>query len=143
MRTEPEPHPVGGLSVDVEAADDVLRPLVAYARGHATGDSRHFQDAFLPTAHVEGLREGTYVSWDLADYYGRFPGHPAADEASRRRRIVQVHTDAGVGTATMMLEHGRDHFVDVFVLVQIDGRWWIANKAYAHRVAPDEGQASQ
>lgn len=34
--------------------DDVLYPLRAYIRGHATGDPAHFREAFLPTAHIEG-----------------------------------------------------------------------------------------
>jgi hypothetical protein len=37
-----------------------------------------------------------------------------------------------VATASMTLRHGADAFTDVFLLVHVDGRWRIANKAY-HR----------
>lgn len=56
--------------------DAVLEPLRAYIRGHATGDPTHFRDAFLPTAHVEGIRDGAFVSWRLDDYCALFPGRP-------------------------------------------------------------------
>lgn len=37
-----------------------------------------------------------------------------------------------VATAVMTLQHGADTFSDIFLLVQADNRWRIANKAY-HR----------
>ena len=78
------------VSPEVVADADVLRPLHAYALTHATGDPRHLDDAFLPTAHIEGYREGAFVSWDLEAFASRFPGHPADDEATRRRRIERL-----------------------------------------------------
>ncbi|MFI0941607.1 nuclear transport factor 2 family protein [Streptomyces sp. NPDC021020] len=115
------------------AADEaVLAPLRAYARGHATGDPEHFRTAFLPTAHVEGLRDGKFVSWTLEDYCALFPGRPAPDEASRTRRIDSVDVHGSAATARMTLVHGPDRFTDVFLLVRTDDGWRIANKAY-HR----------
>ncbi|MGH3299933.1 MAG: nuclear transport factor 2 family protein [Trebonia sp.] len=130
-----------------QAADDeVLAPLRAYIRGHATGDPAHFRAAFLPTAHVEGIREGTFVSWCLDDYCALFHGQPAPDESTRSRRIDAVSVHGSVAMASMTLEHGADTFTDVFLLVCVSdacvndadgvdgdhGRWRIANKAY-HR----------
>lgn len=112
--------------------DEVLAPLHAYVRGHATGDPAHFREAFLPTAHIEGLRDGEFVSWSLADYCALFAGTPADDEPLRRRRIDQVSVEGSVGTATMTLHHGSTSFTDVFLLVRVDDGWRIANKAY-HR----------
>ncbi|WOT33214.1 nuclear transport factor 2 family protein [Streptomyces coeruleorubidus] len=115
------------------AADDaVLEPLRAYVRGHATGDPTHFRDAFLPTAHVEGIRDGAFVSWPLEEYCALFTGRPAADEPARSRRIDTVDVHGTVATATMTLLHGADTFTDVFLLVRVGDRWRIANKAY-HR----------
>ncbi len=116
------------------APDDVLEPLASYARGHATGDPAHFRRAFLPTAHVEGLRDGAFVSWTLDEYCALFGGTPAPDEPERRRRVEHVRVEGTVGTATMTLRHGPDTFTDVFVLVRVDEGWRIANKAY-HRAA--------
>lgn len=112
--------------------EDVLMPLQAYARGHATGDPAYFRQAFLPTAHVEGLREGAFSSWTMDDYCALFDGSPAPDEATRRRSIDEVHVCGTVATATMTLHHGASTFTDMFVLVHVDGRWRIANKVY-HR----------
>lgn len=104
----------------------------AYIRGHATGDPAHFRDAFLPTAHIEGIRDGPFVSWSLDEYGALFPGRPAPDEATRSRRIDTVDVHGTVATAAMTLAHGADTFTDVFLLVRADGSWRIANKAY-HR----------
>ncbi|MFJ5224271.1 nuclear transport factor 2 family protein [Streptomyces sp. NPDC088400] len=112
--------------------DAVLEPLRAYIRGHATGDPTHFRDAFLPTAHIEGIRNGAFVSWRLDEYCALFPGWPAPDEPTRSRRIDAVDVHGTVATATMTLAHSPDTFTDVFLLVRADDTWHIANKAY-HR----------
>lgn len=112
--------------------DAVRAPLEAYIRGHATGDPKHFLDAFLPSAHIEGLRDGVFVSWTLEEYRKLFPGHPAPDEAQRRRRIDEIVVSGSIATATMTLYHGADTFTDMFLLVRTDHGWRIANKIY-HR----------
>ncbi|MFJ1806800.1 MULTISPECIES: nuclear transport factor 2 family protein [unclassified Streptomyces] len=113
--------------------DAVLEPLRAYIRGHATGDSTHFRDAFLPTAHIEGIRDGAFVSWTLDEYRALFHGRPAPDEPTRSRRIDAIDVHGTVATATMTLRHGSDTFTDVFLLVRVDDNWRIANKAYHRR----------
>ncbi|MFJ2959200.1 nuclear transport factor 2 family protein [Streptomyces sp. NPDC087270] len=121
------------LAATVPAPGDaVLAPLRAYQRGHATGDPGHFRDAFLPTAHIEGLRDGAFVSWRLDDYCALFGGRPAPDEPARSRRIDSVEVRGTVATATMTLRHGPDTFTDLFLLVQGGDGWRIANKVY-HR----------
>lgn len=121
------------LVATAPAVDEaVLAPLHAYVRGHATGDAANFRDAFLPGAHVEGIRDGAFVSWTLDDYCTLFSGVPAPDEAARSRRIDSVDVHKTVATASMTLHHGSDTFTDVFLLVLVDGAWKIANKAY-HR----------
>lgn len=112
--------------------EDVLAPLRDYALGHATGDPAHHRRAFLPTAHVEGLRDGAFRSMDLDEFCTLFDGSPAPDEAERVRTVDEVHVDGSVATATMTLRHGEVSFTDMFVLLLIDGRWRIANKVY-HR----------
>lgn len=113
-------------------ADAVLEPLRAYIRGHATGDPIHFRDAFLPTAHIEGIRDGAFVSWPLDEYCAFFQGRPAPDEPTRSRRIDAIDVHGTVATATMTLSHGADSFTDIFLLVRAQDTWRIANKAY-HR----------
>lgn len=113
-------------------SDAVLEPLRAYIRGHATGEPTHFRDAFLPTAHIEGIRGGAFVSWPLDEYCALFHGHSAPDEPSRSRRIDSVDVHGTIATATMTLQHGADTFTDIFLLVRVGDSWRIANKAY-HR----------
>ena len=115
------------------APDEVVAPLAVYARGHATGDPSHFREAFLPTAHIEGLREGRFTSWDLEEYCGLFGGVPADDEAERRRTVDRVEVHGTVATATMTLHHGADVFTDVFLLIDGPDGWRIANKVYDRR----------
>jgi 3-hydroxyisobutyrate dehydrogenase-like beta-hydroxyacid dehydrogenase len=123
---------IAALATAPGTDEDVRAPLEAYIRGHATGDPSHFLDAFLPTAHIEGLRDGTFVSWTLDEYMTLFPGHPAPDEAERRRRIDDIVVVGTVAVATMTLYHGATTFTDMFLLVRTDAGWRIANKVY-HR----------
>jgi hypothetical protein len=121
------------VSPEVEPDATVLRPLHAYALTHATGDPSHLTRAFLPTAHIEGYRDGQFTSWDLESFAGLFTG-PAPDESERRRRIERLDVRGAVATAVMSLHHGEVEFTDVFVLVRRpDGEWRIANKAYERR----------
>ncbi len=82
--------------------------------------------------NIEGLRDGTFVSWTLDEYMRLFSGHPAPDEAARSRRIDDVTVSGSIASATMTLRHGADTFTDMFVLVRTDAGWRIANKVY-HR----------
>lgn len=120
------------LAPEVDTSSSAIEPLRHYAAGHATGDPAHHLAAFLPSAHVEGMRAGDFHSWTLAEYCALFTGSPASDEAQRRRRVDRLTVTGTVAGATMTLWHGDDVFTDEFVLLQVDGRWWIANKAY-HR----------
>jgi 3-hydroxyisobutyrate dehydrogenase-like beta-hydroxyacid dehydrogenase len=139
----PSAADLAGISADPEADiaaaatapppdDAVFEPLRAYVRGHATGDPAHFRDAFLPTARIEGIRDGVFVSWPLDEYCALFAGAPAPDEATRSRRIDDIKVTGSIATASMTLWHGADTFTDIFLLMQVDGAWRIANKVY-HR----------
>jgi 3-hydroxyisobutyrate dehydrogenase len=124
------------VSPEVLADSAVLRPLHAYALTHATGDPAHLTDAFLPTAHVEGYRDGAFASMDLETFAGLFTG-PAPDEATRTRRIERLDVRGSVATAVMTLHHGDVDFTDVFVMLRdpASREWRIANKAYERRTA--------
>ena len=117
------------------AADDkAVRAVInQYFRGHATGDPAEMRKAFHPTAHVEGNRDGKFVSWTAEQYAGNFQGKPAADEATRRRTIdrVDISGDAAMVSATLV--HGATKFTDYFVLLKINNEWKIANKVYTRR----------
>lgn len=116
-------------TIDADHAD-VRIVLEHYLRGHATGDSAHMRLAFLPTAHIEGIREGKFVSWTLDEYCGLFNGTPAADEATRQRHIDSIDVIGTAGSAKATLIHSEMTFTDYFVLLKVDGAWKIANKVY-------------
>jgi len=114
-------------AVDVPA--QVVAPLHAYALGHATGSPEHFRRAFRPTAHIEGIRDGGFASWDLETYCALFDG-PADDEDQRSRFVDSIQVTGTVASATMTLHHGENTFTDVFLLVRDADEWRIANKVY-------------
>jgi hypothetical protein len=120
----------GAQQTDGQAARAAISQ---YFRGHATGDPAEMRRAFLPTAHIEGLRDGKFVSWTAEEYSSRFSGKPAADEASRRRTIDRVDVMGTAAMASATLVHGATTFTDYFVLLKVDGAWRIANKVYSSR----------
>jgi hypothetical protein len=108
----------------------VRTALEHYLRGHATGDPSHMRLAFLPTAHIEGIREGKFTSWGLDEYCALFNGTPADDESSRRRQIDTIEVIGTAAMARATLVHGAVTFTDFFVLLKVNGAWKIANKVY-------------
>lgn len=135
---------VAGLAIAAEpiaATADVeqalaRKPLEAYLQGHATGDGTHMRRAFLPTAHIEGIRNGTFNSWTLDEYVANFTGKPAADEAQRSRRIDVVDISGTAATARATLGFPKSTVTDFFVLLKVDGEWKIANKVYSVKPKP-------
>jgi hypothetical protein len=119
-------------SADAEHAA-VLVPIEQYFLGHARDDASHMRQAFLPTAHIESMREGVFTSWPLEVYCERFKGTPAADEAARRRTVDWVDIGGHSACAKITLVHGATTFTDYFVLLKTADGWKIANKAFHGR----------
>ncbi|HJR33340.1 MAG TPA: nuclear transport factor 2 family protein [Gemmatimonadales bacterium] len=114
-----------------DADTKAIREVIGvYFRGHATANPDTMRAAFLPTAHIEGLRNRAFVSWTVDQYVANFRGQPAADEASRTRVIDVVDVSGTAAMARATLKHGATTFTDYFVLLKSDGRWLIANKVY-------------
>jgi len=125
-------NPITQASDEPANADHtgVRAALEHYLRGHATGDPAHMRLAFLPTAHIEGIRDGKFTSWALDDYCALFNGTPAPDEGTRTRQIDMIDVTGNAAIAKATLVHGALTFTDYFVLLNIDGAWKIANKVY-------------
>lgn len=104
-----------------------------YFRGHATASADEMRKAFMPTAHIEGIRSGKFVSWTVEEYCANFKGKPAADEASRTRTIDSVDVSGTAAMVKATLVHGATTFTDYFVLLKDNGAWKIANKVYSSR----------
>ena len=120
------------VAQDTKAADErAIRDVIGvYFRGHATANADTMRAAFLPTAHIEGIRNGAFTSWTVDQYVAGFQGKPAADEASRTRVIDFVDLSGTGAMVKATLKHGATTFTDYFVLLKVDGRWRIANKVY-------------
>lgn len=117
-----------------DAATAGIRSAIErYFQGHATGDPSHMRETFLPTAHIEGIRNGQFTSWTLDEYCALFNGKPAPDEESRQRTIDLIDVSGNAGMAKATLRHGATVFTDYFVLLNVDGQWKIANKVYYGR----------
>jgi hypothetical protein len=101
-----------------------------YFRGHATANPDTMRAAFLPTAHIEGIRNGAFTSWTVDQYVANFRGKPAPDEVTRTRVIDIVDVTGTAAVAKATLKHGATTFTDYFVLLKSDGKWLIANKVY-------------
>ena len=108
----------------------VRKPLEAYLQGHATGDGAHMRRAFLPSAHVEGIRDGKLLSWTAEEYIAGFKGTPADDESRRRRRIDSIDVTGNAAMARVTLDYPSGIFTDYFVLLKVGGEWKIANKVW-------------
>ena len=112
------------------------KPLEAYIKGHATGDAAYMRQAFLPTAHIEGIRDGKLLSWTADEYIAGFKGKPAEDEAKRKRSIDQVDVTGNAAMARVTLDYPNGTFTDYFVLLKVDGEWKTANKVWARAAKP-------
>jgi hypothetical protein len=112
---------------DVKSINDVIG---VYFQGHATNKGDVMRSAFLPTAHIEGLRNGVFTSWTVDEYVANFRSQPAPDEASRTRVIDVVDKSGTAAMVRATLKHGATTFTDYFVLLKVDGKWLIANKVY-------------
>ena len=112
------------------------KPLEAYLRGHATGDAAYIRQAFLPTAHVEGIRDGKLLSWTADEYIAGFKGSPPADEGQRKRWIDSIDISGNAAMARVTLDYPSGTFTDYFVLLKVDDEWKIANKVWTRNPKP-------
>lgn len=124
-----------GIANAQQAGEDaaVRKPLEAYLQGHATGDGETMRQAFLPTAHIEGIRDGKFVSRTADEYVTGFKGMPPADEARRKRWIDSVDVSGNAAMARVTLDYPNGTFTDYFVLLKVDGEWKIANKVWTRQ----------
>jgi hypothetical protein len=122
---------LNGAVAQGKTDDKAIRDAIGtYFRGHATANADTMRAAFLPTAHIEGIRSGTFTSWTVDQYVANFRGTPAADEASRTRVIDVVDVSGTAAMVKATLKHGPTTFTDYFVMMKVDGKWLIANKVY-------------
>ena len=127
-----------GIALAQQESEDAAarKPLQSYLQGHATGDGAYMRQAFLPTAHIEGIRDGKFLSWTADEYIAWFKGTPPADEAQRKRWIDSVDVSGNAAMARVTLDYPSGTFTDYFVLLKVDGEWKIANKVWTRNPKP-------
>ena len=120
------------FATDAAPGEDALarKPLEAYMQAHATGDGDLIRAAFLPTARIDGVRDGKPVSRTTEEFASGFSGKPAEDEAQRNRRIDAVEIHGNAGMARVTLDYPKVTFTDYFVLLKVGNEWKIASKVY-------------
>ena len=125
-----------GIALAQQESEDAAarKPLQSYLQGHATGDGAYMRQAFLPTAHIEGIRDGKFLSWTADEYIAGFKGTPPADEAQRKRWIDSVDVSGNAAMARVTLDYPSGTFTDYFVLLKVDGEWKIANKVWTRQL---------
>lgn len=114
----------------------VRAALEHYLQGHATGDGAHFRRAFHPEAKLFWVRDGQLMQRTSEEYIAGASGRPAADEAQRRRRIVDVRVAGTAASATVELDYPATRFVDYMSLVKVGGEWKIINKTFYSEPKP-------
>jgi len=103
-------HPSQGNSTLTAEQLAACAPIEQYFLGHAHDDASYMRQAFLPTAHIESMREGVFTSWPLD--------------------IDWIEVAGSAASARVTLVHGDITFTDYFVLLQTQDGWKIANKAF-------------
>jgi hypothetical protein len=123
-------EPVSQRLILTEEEMKAIEPIEKYFLGHAKDDAAFMRQAFLPTAHIESMREGVFTSWSLDVYCQRFKNLPTSDEAMRKRTIDWIEVKGSAACARITLVHGSTTFTDYFVLLKTVEGWKIANKAF-------------
>jgi hypothetical protein len=127
---KPTSEPLSQRLILTEEEMQAIEPIEQYFLGHAKDDAAFMRQAFLPTAHIESMREGVFTSWSLDVYCQRFKHQPAPDEAMRIRTIDWIEVKGSAACARITLVHGSTTFTDYFVLLKTVEGWKIANKAF-------------
>lgn len=109
-----------------------LAPIEDYLQGHITGKAEYMYKAFTADARIVSFRDGALHSLTVEEFTSaRCPGHPAPDEAQRKRFITQFDVVGNAGVAKVVLEYPEVTFTDYMTLLQIDGAWKIVNKTFS------------
>jgi hypothetical protein len=120
----------GLMAQNAASADEagVRKAIEAYFEGHATGQGDHFRRGMHADMRFSGLRDGKLFHRTLDEFAGGFPGKPAADEAKRKRRIVNIDITGIAASAKIELDYPNVFFTDYFLLLKVDGEWKIMDK---------------
>jgi hypothetical protein len=122
------------MSVTGPDTANITRTVDLYVEGVRDGDGAKLSEAFHPEAWMFGSVAGTRYDEPIGELIALVEEHPADVDGSFQARVVSVEQ---VGDAAFaVLEErgfwGTVSMTDFFTLAQIDGRWMIVNKTFAH-----------
>ena len=113
----------------------ITRTVDLYIEGVRDGDAAKLREAFHPQAWMFGSLAGTRYDEPIGELIAMVDGQPVDVDGSFRARIVSVEQVGDAAFAVLEEEGfwGTVSFTDFFTLAQIDGRWAIVNKTFAHK----------
>lgn len=101
-----------------------------YFHAHATGDGTHLLQCFRPELRMMSVRDGALQMKTRDEFIAGFPGHPADDEAQRKRTIESIDITGTAAMAKLKLDYPKVTLTDYFQLLKIDGEWKVVNKIF-------------
>ena len=119
-----------------QAADlaEIREVIGYYFEGHATGEGSHFAKAFHPEAKLFWVSEGQLRQRTSAEYISRASGTPPADEAERKRRIVNIDISGTAAIVKVELDYPGALIYDYMSMLKAEDGWKIINKTFVvHR----------
>jgi hypothetical protein len=119
-------------SIAVAQDDAAVRQVIEnhYFKAHATGSGESLRGVFIEEGRMFWAADGQLRSRTSTDYINGFSGTPAADEAQRRRRVLNVDVTGDVAVAKAELDYPEVRLVDYFMLVRAGGGWKIVSKGF-------------
>ena len=108
----------------------VRKALEHYLKGHATGDSMEFKQAFHPESKLFWMRDGKFHQRTSANYISGARGKPADDEAQRKRRIDFIDITGNTAVAKITLDYPDALLTDYMSLLKVGDEWKIVNKIF-------------
>lgn len=124
-------HPQS-LADDPATLGAVRDVVQLYIQGQATFDPAIMRKAFKSEAYLVYQKEGALFFERSDAYVQRLPGKPAADEARRKRHIVELHSTPTTGYAVLEFDYPSARFVEHLLIARDSDRWYIVAKTF-HR----------
>ena len=113
---------------------EITRTIDLYVEGVRDGDGAKLREAFHPQAWMFGSLAGTRYDEPIGELIALVEGHPADVDGSFQARVVSVE-EVGDAAFAVLEEQGfwgTVSMTDFFTMAQIDGKWTIVNKTFAH-----------
>jgi hypothetical protein len=113
---------------------EITRTVDLYVEGMRNGDGAKLREAFHPQAWMFGSLAGTRYDEPIGELISMVDGHSVDVDGSYQARVVSVEQVGDAAFATLEEQGcwGEVSFTDFFTLAQIEGRWTIVNKTFAH-----------